>query len=117
MRYVVFAVPEEFAADRVVLVPTDPRDGPVEAHRVADGTAIHAALRLLGRCTLAELYDLQLVELRKVQRAVAAEERAARLLARQAKPDAVATGVIGAADIQREFDKAVVEEQLEGGGS
>lgn len=99
-------------ADRVMLVPCDPRDGPVAATPVGAGTAMQAALVLLSRCSLEELHWLDMTGLRALKRKVAGEERAAEQLRRET----TRTGVVPAASIQREFDQAVVEEEEFGDG-
>jgi len=127
MRYVVYGIPGDLAG-RVTLVPTDPRDGPIESRPVADGTALQASLDLLSCCSLSDLNVLRLDLLPRVLRKVAAEERAARQLERETQKaeheaQVARTGVISAATVQREFDKAAAEEwqqeiaEGDGGGS
>lgn len=107
MRYVVFAIPDEFA-DRVMLVPTDPRDGPVAACRVAGGTESEAVIGLLSRCTTQELHDLRHYVLPGIQRKVAAEERARKQLDRE-------TSAVPVSEIQRSLGSAVAEEEFRSG--
>lgn len=109
--FVVFELFPE-TLDRVCLQPVDPRDGPVGAAKVAAGTAVQAALVLLARCSTAELHRLRLELLPGIQRRVAQEEKARAALAREGSP----SGVIPAADVQREFDAAVAEERASGDG-
>ena len=100
-RFIVFEVPDELL-DRVALVPTDPRDGPADIYRVADGTALQAVLGLLTRCDSVDLHDLRVDLLAKVERRVLAEERAWKAVG--------LTHVVQVSEIQREFDRAVAEE-------
>ncbi len=106
MSFIVHEIAPE-AIGRVTIVPTDPRDGPVAHTPVAAGTAMQAALVLLSRCSLHDLHWLSLTGLRRIQAKVAGEERAAEALRRESRE----TGVVPAAEIQREFDAAIVEEQ------
>ncbi len=70
MRYIVFAVPDA-DLDRVALVPTDPRDGAIDAHRIAGGSALEVAKVMLERCPLHELQAMSLHGLRNIKQRVA----------------------------------------------
>lgn len=62
MKYLCHALPV-VSPDEVILIPTDGgRDGPVEVHRVAGGTALEVVKALLRRLTPQELNELKLTE-------------------------------------------------------
>ena len=83
MKVATFAVGDDFDPERVTLVPCDPRDGPVAAHRVAAGSAIETVYALLPLCSVRELARLKVYDFAAFQRKAAAEEQAQAALARE----------------------------------
>lgn len=106
MPFVVFEV-ETLPPCGVAVFPIDPRDGPVESSTLFVGCPVQAAIAVLSRLTLPELAYLKREGISAIQRKVAGEQRAAEAIKREAQR----TGVVQVAEIQREFDQAVAEEQ------